>query len=445
MQDKQPIVAIVGGGIAGLSALHELAKQGIVANLYEKNSYFGGRMASQKPDDILFDHGADFLADNYRILKSFAEELHITWTPIKENSTHRIMRAGVPHYTELARLSDILSFSIIPLTERIRLIAFGIWLHLRYRNSPEFFDLQSVPDTLDFSNAGNYIARLIGPDAKSYLADAFTGIMQFHNSDEFSTGAMIPLLRMMTSPTKTFSIRYTKGGIGAIPEALAKKYSVHGNNPVQTIQVTKNGTTVRTATSEKNYRATIIAVPAPTASTLLQHISEPQRTFLSSVAYASTIVVSFKTPRGIFKDAVHCTYVPLKESSLISGYTNQEQKGSDTRSETSTLINTYLHGDSAKHLLNDSDEAIYTKVRNELGRVCPETHGELLTPYALKRWPLAMPKFDHGHIRRTNEFLKENQGKDGLFWAGDYLNAPWTEGAARSGIRAAQAVVKTLQ
>ena len=39
-------VAVLGGGIAGLSAAHELAERGYVVSVYEKKVMFGGKARS---------------------------------------------------------------------------------------------------------------------------------------------------------------------------------------------------------------------------------------------------------------------------------------------------------------------------------------------------------------------------------------------------------------
>jgi len=41
-------VAIVGGGVAGLSAAHELIERGFEVHVYERRSFFGGKAASYR-------------------------------------------------------------------------------------------------------------------------------------------------------------------------------------------------------------------------------------------------------------------------------------------------------------------------------------------------------------------------------------------------------------
>ena len=46
MQNKKLKVAILGGGVAGLSAAHELVKRGFYVEVYEANDWLGGKARS---------------------------------------------------------------------------------------------------------------------------------------------------------------------------------------------------------------------------------------------------------------------------------------------------------------------------------------------------------------------------------------------------------------
>jgi renalase len=53
-------IAIVGAGIAGLSAARVLAEAGIPVVVFDKSRAVGGRMATRRGDDSAFDHGAQY-------------------------------------------------------------------------------------------------------------------------------------------------------------------------------------------------------------------------------------------------------------------------------------------------------------------------------------------------------------------------------------------------
>jgi len=55
-------VAIVGAGMAGLSAAHVLRDAGVVSTLFDKSRGLGGRMSTRRVGDLQFDHGAQYFS-----------------------------------------------------------------------------------------------------------------------------------------------------------------------------------------------------------------------------------------------------------------------------------------------------------------------------------------------------------------------------------------------
>lgn len=56
-----PSCLIIGAGIAGLTAAHHLRQAGLAVTLIDKGRRAGGRMATRRLEDAVFDHGAQFI------------------------------------------------------------------------------------------------------------------------------------------------------------------------------------------------------------------------------------------------------------------------------------------------------------------------------------------------------------------------------------------------
>ncbi|MCG8348087.1 MAG: FAD-dependent oxidoreductase, partial [Chloroflexales bacterium] len=54
-------IAIVGAGMSGLAAARLLAQNGLRCTIYEKSRGVGGRAATRRVDDCIFDHGAQYV------------------------------------------------------------------------------------------------------------------------------------------------------------------------------------------------------------------------------------------------------------------------------------------------------------------------------------------------------------------------------------------------
>lgn len=84
---RVPRVVVIGGGIAGLSALHELARFGVSARLYEAQAEVGGRMLTQKHagTGLDVDAGAEFVSSTHDSLLALMAELGVS--PVRRVST----------------------------------------------------------------------------------------------------------------------------------------------------------------------------------------------------------------------------------------------------------------------------------------------------------------------------------------------------------------------
>lgn len=108
-------VAIVGGGIAGLSALHHLSKAGVDARLYEARNRLGGRMYTQRTGDgQYFEAGGQLVNSDHDDIHALAKEFAVPLVDRKAGPHHSVVLAdgAVAAQAELARL-------LAPLAARI--------------------------------------------------------------------------------------------------------------------------------------------------------------------------------------------------------------------------------------------------------------------------------------------------------------------------------------
>lgn len=77
-----PRVAVIGGGLAGMTAALELAEKGFRVTLYEKNSYWGGKLGSwtfaDGDKELRTTHGFHAFFNQYYNLNSLLEKLHVS-------------------------------------------------------------------------------------------------------------------------------------------------------------------------------------------------------------------------------------------------------------------------------------------------------------------------------------------------------------------------------
>ncbi|MBI4440652.1 FAD-dependent oxidoreductase [Candidatus Woesearchaeota archaeon] len=434
-------IVVVGAGIAGLSCAYELQKAGYAVEVFEKNNYVGGRMATRIKDGLAFDIGANFFVRHYRNTYEYCKELGIAWQPMGYGR-HYTFKDGGYDNLELNGLWSALNYTSVPFFARCRMIF--LFLYAKHQaKGLNFFDLSTAPTEFDSMTAYDFAARLAGKDVADYLIDGFTSTYQFHGAKEISLTAMLSLLELMANKAEGFELCHTIGEMSALPEALAKKLTVYKKTPVTAVTGGKNVTLV-SARGKETIDAIVIASTANFTKEMYQNPSPTQRKLLDAVKYASTINVSFKVPVGTLKDIAAVT-VPYVQSKAISEYTQESTKGQTHNGK--TLVNIGLHEDYARSIMDKSDDEIFALVKNEFMRVCPLLQGDvsLLKNNDLQRWPQAMPKFDYRYVSLVKKFWGDGQGDNNVFFCGDYLNTPWVEGSILCGKKVATLIKDRLK
>lgn len=135
-------VAIVGGGISGLTAAYRLMKEGVEVHLYEALDRFGGRMWTKRDfnkDGMFVELGGELVDSNHTALLDLAKELGVAMQQLREGEK------GVDFYHFGGKLytdKDVIT-AFEPLAKRIAEDVEGI-----YDDKEEFTDKARTFDNM---------------------------------------------------------------------------------------------------------------------------------------------------------------------------------------------------------------------------------------------------------------------------------------------------------
>ena len=387
-------IAVVGAGIAGLSAAYELKKAGFEVVVFERNSYPGGRMSTRDSGGLPFDMGADFLINGwYSQLSLYAEELGVRWQVSEPGGRHRIVRDSIPYYVDIVGPKEVLRFKLLSFRARIAFLLFLFRVKF-FSGKLDFFDLSSNPCDLDTKSAAEYLRTHVHTEVLDYIGDPFTSIMQFHRADEIGTSALFSLLQAMMDTSRGFRVAYTPGGMGMIPRALAAHVGVR--YMVDVVSISSRGQRVEVVhgTGTELYDAVVLATTGTVAQKILKNAPGTLRDMFRALRYAPTVTLSYLIPHDLFTDNAHLTYVPYVENQVLSGYDNTIRKDPAAQLDGRSVLNVYLHEEAAQKYSTLGDAELFSLVKSELLKVCPEARartGEVV-PHDVERWKDAMPK-----------------------------------------------------
>jgi protoporphyrinogen oxidase len=113
-------VAIIGGGITGLTAAYELSKAGHAVSIFEKESYLGGLAYGykQKGWDWSLEYAYHHLFTSDDAILSLAIELGLSSSLITKRPVTASLYDGKMY--QLDSVSSLLSFPGLPFIDRVR-------------------------------------------------------------------------------------------------------------------------------------------------------------------------------------------------------------------------------------------------------------------------------------------------------------------------------------
>lgn len=251
-------VAIVGGGIAGLTALHHLASAGVEARLYEARNRLGGRMFTQRASDgQLFEAGGQLVNTDHADMHALAKAFGIPLIDRKPGP-HRgvvVIDGAVVRQDDLARL-------LRPLAARIMRDWQAIDVDSR---AAAVIDRVSVAAYLD-----QHAALIPDPRVRRLIE---TSIRTEYGAEPQAASALQLILNLPTVRGEQVEVlagsdeRYTiAGGSGRLANAIAERHRARIETGKRLRSIQDIGGRVRLAFLDGTMAdadAVIVAVPAP--------------------------------------------------------------------------------------------------------------------------------------------------------------------------------------
>ncbi len=89
------MIGIVGGGVAGLVAAHQLIQAGVAVTVIERANRLGGQIWTEPVDGFLIEHGAEGYAAGRRSVADVVADLQLTDRLVSQNTSHSmVLRCG---------------------------------------------------------------------------------------------------------------------------------------------------------------------------------------------------------------------------------------------------------------------------------------------------------------------------------------------------------------
>ena len=470
-------IAIVGGGIAGLSAAYELelarrSGKPVEYTLYEGRNRLGGSLATEIVDGSVLEQGPDSFITEKPAAAELCRELGLGDDLLPSNDSAR--KTFIVVRNRLVPLPDGLMFlvptKLIP-TALTRLFSIGTKL----RMARELL-LPPRPAAGDESVA-ELVERHFGREAVDRLADPLLSGIYGGDATQLSAQTVLPAMvkmeaeygslcrGMLAAHAKMRAAASTakvakrapraiftalRGGLQQMVDALVEQIdasSVRLDTSVRLLERSGDEWIVETAAGRRHYDAVILASPAWAAAEMLRNVDTELAAELGSIPYSSSITVNL-----IYDEAQIGTLpegfgflVPAVEGRSMLACTFVHRKFLGRTAPGKLVFRAFLGGMKNADLLTASDEEILATVRRELGEILGKrVFDAAVEPEQVRvsRWQRAMAQYAVGHKERIGRVQTRVAALDGLRLAGNAYDGIGIPDCIRLGRKAAKELVE---
>lgn len=289
-------LAVVGGGISGLSTAYFALKKGFSVELFESTDQLGGLAASFDFNGLTIDKYYHFICGGDYKLIELSQRLGVGDKIHFQPSKTAIFYNG--KYYPFTTPLDLLVFPPISLTSRLRL-----GLNILYsKYSKEW-------ETLDRISAKEWLCRLIGEEAYRVVWHPLLKIKFGQYYDRISAAWVWHRIhRVATSRKSPFSkekMGYFMGGSKTLINEIINRIgelggTIHLNSRIQKI-TKKNNTFTLILDSDRrfDFDRVVLAVPLPVTAEIIKNLDPEYSLKLSSIKFFGVVCGIFRLTEEI--------------------------------------------------------------------------------------------------------------------------------------------------
>jgi oxygen-dependent protoporphyrinogen oxidase len=461
-------IAIIGGGISGLSAayaLEEKRRAGVEVEyvLYEASSRFGGVLVTDRVDGCILEAGADsFLTEKpwaIDLCKKLGLGDQLIGSNDSERKTYIVLRG------KLVEMPDGLMFMVPTKLAPTVLSPLFSW-GTKLRMAREWFHPPHKANGDETVAA--FVERHYGAEMVDRLADPLLSGVYGGEASQLSVRAVLPRFAEMEAkhgslgramlaargamarasqgaPPPLFTS--LKDGMQQMVDALLGVLdgeSLRSGANVQAVSPEAGGWVVSAGLGSDEFDAVILALPTHAAAALLQRCGKELASELAGIDYSSSVTVALGYDKQV-RESLPPGFgflVPRTEGKRMLAATFVHNKFPHRAPADRAIVRCFLGGARGEHTLALPDDEILRIVREELDQILHLSAEPLFA--RVFKWRGAMAQYGVGHLERLQRIEGLRQKLPGLALAGNGYSGIGVPDCVRSGTTAVEATLSSL-
>ncbi len=447
-----PRIAIVGGGIAGLTALHTLKKGGLDATVYESSNRTGGRIFSV-PEAMgpgtWTEFGGEFIDTNHADMWRLVDEFGLERMDYAQASEAKLTKEAFffngQHYTLAQVVEEFRGFA-----PRMQADIDKLDDEISYKAKNRFvkrFDKISLSQYLEQIGASGWVKKLIEVAYES----------EYGLSPQVQSSLNLLLLISTETPNGQWEIfgesdeRYKlRNGNQSITHALTERHSSHLEKGLGLEAIRKKGSAYALYFQGRQEPVVadfvILAIPFTVLRNLEVKLDMPKvkRKCIQELGYGSNAKLMIGMKQHFWRDQGY-TGLMYSDNGIPNGWDNAQLQTPDNQSAGLSIL---FGGQDGKNIGFGSQEQQKDKYLKLWEQVFPGATAAFNGKTARMDWPTyphALGSYVCPTVGQYTRIVGAEQIPLGnVFFAGEHCGGDFSgfmNGAAQSGREAAEAVL----
>jgi oxygen-dependent protoporphyrinogen oxidase len=417
-------IAIIGGGIAGLSAAFflEKARRGgaeLQWTLFEKSGRLGGVIQTERRDGFVIEAGPDsFLSakpDGARLCHDLGIGDQLIRSNDADRKTYILVKGGlvpIPQGLEFMVPTRVWPMAATPLFS----------FKTKLRMATELFS--SARKEAGDESVGDFVRRHFGQEMVDRVAEPLLAGVYGGNAEHLSIRAVLPrfaemerehgsLVRATLKAKAQFRSKAPAGaksqplftslknGMQQMVEALVASLpqaSIRLGQQNLSLRPANDDWQIESAGINEKFQAVLLAVPAPSAAALLRQFHPALIEGLGKIEYTSSAAVALAYDEATLPPG-HGFLVPRSEGRKIMACTFVHKKFPHRAPEGMKLLRCFFSSSRMADLLTHNEDSLQQIARQELKEILGlNTEPSFARTF---RWDRAMAQYETGHLDRV--------------------------------------------
>jgi protoporphyrinogen/coproporphyrinogen III oxidase len=462
-------VAIVGGGISGLTAafyLEQERRKGAPLEIivFESDSRFGGVIRTERVEGCLIEAGPDSFLSSKPWARELCDDLRLSNQLIgsrdAERKTYVLVHGRLEeipeglHMMVPTKLAPLLLSRFFSPSTKLAMLS-------EYLLPPEPLGVD------DDESVASFFSRHFNAEVVDRLADPLLSGVYGGDASRLSARATLPamvesearhrsLVRSALESRKNHNASGTpslftslRDGMQRIIDSILRQFrreTLRPSSPVSMLRPGSSGWNVTSKGVEEEFDHVILAVPPQLTTRFMKDIPESERPveILGELSSTSAVTVALGYKRAELRLPPGFGFlVPRSEHKRIMACTFVHNKFENRAPQEMALLRVFLGGARDPEVLELGDDEILELVRRELREILkiqPEPRFARVS-----KWPNAMPQYEVGHLLRVASLEMHMQRFPGLHLAGNAYHGIGIPDCARIGRSAADAIIRRMR